>query len=467
MYSNDLAEVFEQIVALKKTTLVQQAIERMGSSDLATLFEQIVELNEPTLMQQALEQMNPGDLAKIFEQIVELNEPTKNEAVLELLKARLRALATQKIADLNLPKLALDLLFQSSPAATPAQPVLSAAPVTPATQLGIAEINKALQSLPYYLDKALIRQLHAAVHTLPRFVILAGPPGTGKTAVAMLYIAAYLGIAGRYTQLPTLKAVLQKLQEDGDFQTHCQMVRVRPEWTNPKDVLGFCDIQGKFREGVIYRLLKAAELDPGHLFFIILDEMNLSHPEHYLSDIISAMETGGEIALDAPQQPVKYCRNVVLMGTINRDETVQNLSPRLLSRAFNIEVRANWNLIQTNGDSRRQRVKEVLSKLDQELQKAGLGFGYRDFDQAVEFLENYSGDSGKEQEGAWEKGMDLFLCNKLITKIRGTQEQFESDGGNVIDGLLKILAQYSLDHEETAQKLGEKKVSLAKLGFAL
>ena len=72
--------------------------------------------------------------------------------------------------------------------------------------------------------------------------------------------------------------------------------------------------------------------------------MNLSHPEQYLAPILSAMErVGGDIPLHGGgaeyrvPSSIAYPRNLVLIGTVNMDETTMGISDKVLDRAFTLE----------------------------------------------------------------------------------------------------------------------------------
>jgi 5-methylcytosine-specific restriction endonuclease McrBC GTP-binding regulatory subunit McrB len=88
----------------------------------------------------------------------------------------------------------------------------------------------------------------------------------------------------------------------------------------------------------------AAVADPAKPYVVILDEMNLSHPEQYMAPLLSAMETGDPIELhtegeffDGVPSAVVYPRNLVLIGTVNMDETTHGLSDKIVDRAFVLE----------------------------------------------------------------------------------------------------------------------------------
>src|SRR5262249_1553248 len=87
-------------------------------------------------------------------------------------------------------------------------------------------------------------------------------------------------------------------------------------------------------------------------FFLILDEMNLAHVEHYFSDVLSCLESGqalelhqdpaaeegeGEAATPVPQR-LGIPENLFFIGTVNVDETTYMFSPKVLDRAFTIEL---------------------------------------------------------------------------------------------------------------------------------
>ena len=77
--------------------------------------------------------------------------------------------------------------------------------------------------------------------------------------------------------------------------------------------------------------------------------MNLSHPEQYLAPILSAMEReGGEIPLHGGDagaygvpQAISYPGNLVIIGTVNMDETTMGVSDKVLDRAFTLEF---WDI---------------------------------------------------------------------------------------------------------------------------
>lgn len=99
-----------------------------------------------------------------------------------------------------------------------------------------------------------------------------------------------------------------------------------------------------------------AELEDGDSaspLFFFLDEMNLAHVEHYFADVLSVMESGfdpdtgarkerlrlhelGE-KLGVPEQ-IEMPRTFYLIGTVNVDETTSAFSPKVLDRAFSLEI---------------------------------------------------------------------------------------------------------------------------------
>ncbi len=234
------------------------------------------------------------------------------------------------------------------------------------------------------------------------------------------------------------------------------LIRVRPEWTNPRDVLGYRNINGQFVKGPIYDFIKRANGDKGNLYFLILDEMNLSHPEYYLSDIISAMETGGKMIIDGEE--IEYPENLVIVGTINRDETTQNLSPRLLSRAITLEFRTNWDLVLKNDNFQvgNHKLAEIFKGIDEELKKAGLGIGYREYVRAKEFIRN-SKNVGYDEI----KALDEYINSKIVPRIRGIREDFIKGNENILENIIEKCEGL----EKTKKSLEKKKEILESRGI--
>jgi len=168
-----------------------------------------------------------------------------------------------------------------------------------------------------------------------RFLILTGLSGSGKTKLAHSF-AAWIS----------------------ESEDQYRLVAVGADWTTNENVVGYQDAlqTGVYRKpanGALDVILRA-ESDPARPYFLILDEMNLSHVERYFADILSAVESGQEIALHSAVVSLKASEddplpvppklrlpdNLFIVGTVNVDETTYMFSPKVLDRANVIEFRA-------------------------------------------------------------------------------------------------------------------------------
>src|SRR5690606_11783951 len=165
--------------------------------------------------------------------------------------------------------------------------------------------------------------LYLSLKTKP-FVILAGVSGTGKTKLVKLFAEA-----------------LGALSQNNQFA----LIPVRPDWSDPSDLLGYKALSRIFRPCLLAEVLVEAS-KPGNRskpYFICLDEMNLARVEHYFSDLLSIIETqewkGDRIVtmplinkdtLAAEDQLIygnlSLPDNVYLIGTVNMDETTHPFS---------------------------------------------------------------------------------------------------------------------------------------------
>lgn len=200
-------------------------------------------------------------------------------------------------------------------------------------------------------------KLTAALAAKP-FVILAGGTGTGKTRSAR---QVAIQIAGK---------------------ENVSSVAVGADWTDNRPMLGFRNLLSF--DGASYVAPEALKLilkadknlrdatkrfkgessadstieDSIKPFFLILDEMNLSHVERYFADFLSSLESGEPLKLHDYEgglkaegcnliipREVKWPRNLFVIGTVNIDETTYMFSPKVLDRAHVIEFKVEWDEI--------------------------------------------------------------------------------------------------------------------------
>ena len=158
------------------------------------------------------------------------------------------------------------------------------------------------------------------------FVILTGNSGTGKTRISKRF-ADYLEV------------------HSDDGEKNWVLVPVGADWTDNTKILGFYNPlvdegKGRYEKTEILRLIEHANANKNKPYFIILDEMNLSHVERYFADFLSHMETMNiPFVLDGYDGIVEYPSNVFVIGTVNIDETTYMFSPKVLDRANVIEFK--------------------------------------------------------------------------------------------------------------------------------
>jgi hypothetical protein len=181
-------------------------------------------------------------------------------------------------------------------------------------------------------------RLFLAGLAMSRLHILEGVSGTGKTTLPIAF-ARHIGGGA-------------------------ENVAVQAGWRDRQDLLGyFNEFQGHFRESDFLRGVYRA-MTPAHaegVFFVVLDEMNLSKVEQYFADYLKALEdvegadreNGGKVPLmdrsDVPYPAhleagrsggivLPLPPNVWFIGTANQDETTQSFAPKTQSRAHIMQL---------------------------------------------------------------------------------------------------------------------------------
>jgi len=299
----------------------------------------------------------------------------------------------------------------------------------------------------------LINRFVASLLTKP-FVLLTGLSGSGKTKIAQSF-ARWIS------------------EDDRQYK----IIPVGSDWTNREPLLGYPN--GLNTEeyilpdsGALRLIIEALkEENQQKPYFLILDEMNLSHVERYFADFLSVMESDEEIMLYSGKQRkssdgievpsnISWPQNLFVIGTVNIDETTYMFSPKVLDRANTIEFRIDdsniksfleqpskidlsvldgkgttmaqhfLTLAKDNQIEQDEIYTATFVKFFNELKKVGAEFGYRT---AIEMLLlikklNTVGEFSKEES------IDIALMQKLLPKLHGSRSKISK----VLDALITL-----------------------------
>ncbi|MET9244957.1 hypothetical protein [Nonomuraea sp. NPDC003709] len=132
------------------------------------------------------------------------------------------------------------------------------------------------------------------------------------------------------------------------------VVPVQAGWRDPQDLMGYYNSFDRiFYESEFTKALYRAQCPAfrDRPFFIVLDEMNLSHPEQYFSGVLSALAIKNQPRLALTTAPIKnppklvidgthiaIPDNVWFIGTANHDETTVGFADKTYDRAFVLEL---------------------------------------------------------------------------------------------------------------------------------
>ena len=191
------------------------------------------------------------------------------------------------------------------------------------------------------------------------FLLLAGISGTGKSRIVReLARACWDEGTDEY-----------KAQKPKNFQ----MVQVKPNWHDSSDLIGYVSrVSGKaeFVAGEFLKFIAKAWENTETPYFLCLDEMNLAPVEQYFAEYLSVIESrksheDGTVTTDPivekaneewyfnltasltsdedirkqfNEQGICIPQNLIVVGTVNMDETTFSFSRKVLDRAMTIEM---------------------------------------------------------------------------------------------------------------------------------
>lgn len=310
--------------------------------------------------------------------------------------------------------------------------------------IGQLEYTKLINDLTisglFYNDKIFLRFISSLLSK--PFVILTGLSGSGKTKLAQAFAMWICEDESQYCLVP-----------------------VGADWTNREPLLGFPNAleTGKYIKPdnrALDLIIEASkEENQQKPYFLILDEMNLSHVERYFADFLSVMESRTQIPLhsgdgewDGVPAKIKLPANFFIVGTVNIDETTYMFSPKVLDRANVIEFRVTReemnsylekssyiDLQNLTGKGKEMAlnfleiaIKKDLLPRDQtsfstelikffsELKKSGAEFGYRSASEILRFAAVVN-----VIEPDWKVSdiIDAAVMQKLLPKVHGSQRK--------------------------------------------
>ena len=228
---------------------------------------------------------------------------------------------------------------------------------------------------PLYYALADLRSFVGGLAMGP-LVLLQGISGTGKTSLPMA-LARAVG-------------------------TKAAVIEVQAGWRDPQDLVGHYNaFEKRFYEKELLQALYRAGTPSCRdtLQIVLLDEMNLSHPEQYFSDLLSALELPPEdrrlVLMTHPMvsppslfkegSKLSIPPNVWFVGTANHDETTMDFADKTYDRSHVMEFPRRPTRFDINKSSPRLPVS--FGALQRAFDKAEQS--HKDSAQeAIEFLES-------------------------------------------------------------------------------
>ena len=373
------------------------------------------------------------------------------------------------------------------------------------------------------LKDSTYRPYITAIKSKP-FLLLAGISGTGKSRIVReLARACWDEGSAEF-----------KAQKPKNFE----MVQVKPNWHDSSELIGYVSrIDGvRYVVGPFLKFMVKAINDPDTPYFLCLDEMNLAPVEQYFAEYLSVVESrkrqeDGTITTDPivdysntdeykslidqlfpddDTQRSQYLTekggkrlsiptNLIVVGTVNMDETTFSFSRKVLDRAMTIEM----NEVNLKGglDRRHEKIGKLekddlvgeavegvdvydkyedvcntaityLEKINDKLEGTPFKIAYRTRNEVLLYVINnlpYNKIEGDDEstykiEFVVARALDEITNMKILSRIEGDETKVTTTflkelGDTIHDGLEAVFAELFDEDDDDVYT----SVSLAKL----
>lgn len=359
----------------------------------------------------------------------------------------------------------------------------------------------------------------SAIRTKP-FLLLAGISGSGKSKIVR--------------DLARACWPLNSDERTNKKPMNYELIQVKPNWHDSSELIGYRSrINGdEYVDGKFLRFVVRAWNNKEIPFFLCLDEMNLAPVEQYFAEYLSVIETrtvgkNGKISTDPLidrsndswyrdlvekltddedlrtqflTEGISLPPNLVVVGTVNMDETTFTFSRKVLDRAMTIEMNdvdltsglgddIEANLVlegsQVIGDAAEGKdvygenkgvcdsVIDYLCEINAEFEGTPFKIGYRARNEFLLYAVNrLLLTKGDDRDAIFRKALDEMTSMKILSRIEGDDQKVRNREGEPLLPKLKeiIIGRVGEgDNEEerpvSVRKIEEMEAKLNHTGF--
>lgn len=359
-------------------------------------------------------------------------------------------------------------------------------------------------------QKLKYRPYITAIKSKP-LLLLAGISGTGKSRI--------------------VRELARACWEEGteEYKAHkpqnFEMVQVKPNWHDSSELIGYVSrVSGKpeFIVGDFLKFVAKAWENIEIPYFLCLDEMNLAPVEQYFAEYLSVIESrkfqdDGTVMTDAILKKVDeewyfnltaqltsneairqqfntngitIPQNLIVVGTVNMDETTFSFSRKVLDRAMTIEMNEvdlkgglekrheqigklgkaeligtaveGIDIYEPNKDVC-EKVIDYLQKINAKLEGTPFKVAYRTRNEFLLYVVNnlpYK-QEGESDDFVIQRALDEITSMKVLSRIEGDETKVSRIFLNSLEEVIQTaLPEISIENSVSLKKLTEMKKRL-------